>query len=136
MKTILLIEDNSAIRENIIEYLEMEGYKILFASNGKDGIELAITSPPDLIICDVRMYGMSGYQVLEAILESEKTRGIPFIFSTSMSEKVDRAEALSLGADDYISKPFELETLLQLIKTCIQKDWQRKLLIDKPDNTL
>ena len=119
MKTILLIEDNKDILENIIEYLELEGYKILFANNGKAGLALANDLLPDLIICDVLMYGMDGHEVLQQLLSSDKTNKIPFIFSTSMSEKVDRAEALSLGADDYITKPFELEALLKMIHSWI-----------------
>jgi len=119
MKTILLIEDNKDILENIIEYLELEGYKILFANNGKAGLALANDLLPDLIICDVLMYGMDGHEVLQQLLNSDKTNKIPFIFSTSMSEKVDRAEALSLGADDYITKPFELEALLKMIHSWI-----------------
>ena len=119
MKTILLIEDNKDILENIIEYLELEGYKILFANNGKAGLALAIDLLPDLIICDVLMYGMDGHEVLQQLLNSDKTNKIPFIFSTSMSEKVDRAEALGLGADDYITKPFELEALLKMIHSWI-----------------
>jgi CheY-like chemotaxis protein len=119
MKTILLIEDNKAILENIIEYLELEGYKILFANNGREGIALANDLLPDLIICDVLMYGMDGHQVLRHLLNSDRTKTIPFIFSTSMSEKVDRAEALVLGADDYITKPFELEALLKMVRRWI-----------------
>jgi CheY-like chemotaxis protein len=120
MRTILLIEDNKDILENLIEYLEMEGYKILFANNGKEGIELAREFIPDLLICDVSMPKMDGYEVLRLLLDTAKTHEIPFIFSTSNSEKVDRTKALELGADDYIIKPFELETLLVLAKKWIK----------------
>jgi CheY-like chemotaxis protein len=82
MKTILLIEDNFQILENFTEYLEIEGYKILGASNGKIGVELAIEFLPDLIICDVLMPGMDGYEVLYLLLATSKTHKIPFIFST------------------------------------------------------
>lgn len=119
MKTILLIDDNIEILENFTEYLEMAGYKILSAGNGKEGIELAIKFVPDLIICDVLMREMDGHEVLHLLLETAKTSQIPFIFSTSMSEKVDRSEALKLGATDYIIKPFEPEALLKMITTCI-----------------
>ncbi len=126
MKTILLIEDNKDILENISEFLELEGYKIFFANNGKRGIELAKEWIPDLIICDVLMRGMDGHEVLHLLLDSAETFEIPFIFSTSMSENVNRAEALSLGADDYITKPFELEALLILVKTWIQSGSKRQ----------
>ena len=120
MKTILLIEDNKDILENLTEYLVMEGYKILVANNGQTGIELARKFIPDLIICDVLMSKMDGYEVLHLLLATATTYEIPFIFSTSMSEKVDRTEALKLGADDYITKPFEMEVLLKMAKYWIK----------------
>jgi DNA-binding response OmpR family regulator len=125
MKTILLIEDNNEILENFTEYLEIEGYKVLGASNGKRGVELAMEFIPDLIICDVLMPEMDGHEVLRLLLETSKTHDIPFIFSTSMSEKVDRNEALALGADDYIIKPFDMELLLKMIST-----WLNQVAID------
>lgn len=121
MKTILLIEDTFAILDNLTEYLEMEGYKILGANNGKRGIELAKEFIPDLIVCDVIMREMDGHEVLRLLLDTAITSSIPFIFSTSMSEKVNRIEALSLGAADYIVKPFELEDLLKMVKNCMRK---------------
>lgn len=127
MKTILVIEDNPDILENIIEFLEMEGYKILGANNGKRGVEIAREFIPDLIICDVLMREMDGHEVLHLLLESAKTYEIPFIFSTSMSEKVDREEALSLGADDYIIKPFHLETLLRMVKIWLESGSKRNI---------
>ena len=129
MKTILLIEDNSEILENFTEFLEIEGYKILGASNGKKGVELAVQFIPDLIICDVLMPEMDGHEVLHSLLETSATYQIPFIFSTSMSEKVERKEALSLGADDYIIKPFDMEALLKMIKTWIKSGSNRHFTI-------
>ena len=125
MKTILVIEDNNDILENLTEYLDMEGYKILPANNGKRGLELAREFIPDLIICDVLMREMDGFEVLRLLLDTSKTYEIPFIFSTSMSEKVDRTEALRLGADDYIVKPFDMELLLKMAKTCIKSGSKR-----------
>ena len=119
VQTILLIEDNPDILENLTEFLEMEGFKILSANNGKKGLELAAAFIPDLIICDVLMYEMDGYEVLHLLLNTTKIKKIPFIFSTSMSEKVDKTEAMKLGAADYIVKPFELNTLLKMVKACI-----------------
>jgi DNA-binding response OmpR family regulator len=119
LQTILLIEDNPDILENLTEFLEMEGYKILSANNGKRGLELAAEFIPDLIICDVLMHEMDGYEVLRLLLDTTKTHEIPFIFSTSMSEKVDRTEAMKLGAADYIVKPFELTTLLKMVQACM-----------------
>jgi DNA-binding response OmpR family regulator len=125
MKTILVIEDNKDILENLTEYLEMEGYQILAANNGKRGVELAREFIPDLIICDVLMREMDGYGVLHLLLDTSETYEIPFIFSTSMSEKVDRTEALRLGADDYIVKPFDMELLLKMAKTWIKSGSNR-----------
>jgi len=130
MKTILLIEDNNEILENFTEYLELEGYIILGASNGKQGIELALKFIPDLIICDVLMPEMDGYEVLHSLLETSATYQIPFIFSTSMSERVERTEALNLGADDYIVKPFDMEVLLKMINTWIRTGSDRHVIAD------
>jgi CheY-like chemotaxis protein len=135
METILLIEDDKEILENIIEYFELEGYKIYFSNNGGKGIELARKLLPDLIICDVLMRDMDGYEVLRLLLNSRITYEIPFIFSTSMSEKVNRSEALNLGADDYIIKPFELEHLLKIAKTWIKSGSKRHYHITNPLDT-
>jgi CheY-like chemotaxis protein len=120
MKTILLIEDNNNILENLTEYFELEGYRILIANNGERGVELARELIPDLIICDVLMPQMDGHEVLQLILETARTYEIPFIFSTSMSEKIDKTEALIAGADDYIIKPYDPEILLEMAKKWIK----------------
>lgn len=125
MKTILLIDDTTEILENFTEYLEMEGYKVLASNNGKKGIDLAIQFIPDLIICDVLMPEMDGHQVLGLLLNTAKIFEIPFIFSTSLSEKIDKGEALQMGADDYIIKPFEPETLLVMVKSLLKSGSKR-----------
>ncbi len=116
MKKILLIEDTPEILENFTEYLEMQGYEVHAADNGKGGVSLAIEISPDLIICDALMADMDGFEVLKLIRSSDKTTEIPFVFSTSLSEKIDKTEALSLGADDYLVKPFDLSKLLEVAK--------------------
>jgi len=126
MQTILIIEDNAGIRENLSEFFELEGYNIISAMNGKSGVLLARECIPDLIICDVLMFEMDGYEVLNQLLGSSSTESIPFIFSTSMSEKVEKSGTLSLGADDYIIKPFELEQLLTMAKKWIASGSIRK----------
>jgi DNA-binding response OmpR family regulator len=125
MKVILLIEDNKNILENLIEFLELEGYKVLVANNGKKGVELAREFIPDLKICDTIMALMDGYEVLRLILDLSKTYEIPFIFSTSNSENVDKAKAMKLGADDYIIKPYGMETLLIMAKRWIKSGSDR-----------
>ncbi len=125
MQTILLIEKNSYILDNLTEYLEMENYTILASNNGKRGLQIAQEQIPNLIICDVWTHEMDGHQVLPSLLNTNKTIGIPFIFSTSMPDKINRASALKLGADDYIIKPFEIEILLNMAKTWIASGSKR-----------
>jgi len=125
-QTILLIEDNPDILENLSEFLEMEGYKVFTADSGKKGLDLAAAFIPDLIICDVLMREIDGYEVLRVVLNTPSIHEIPFIFSTSMSEKVDRTEALKLGAADYIVKPFELKALLEMVKARLQYRMKNK----------
>ncbi|MFI5148832.1 MAG: response regulator transcription factor [Bacteroidia bacterium] len=119
MKSILLIENNPQMLDNVREYLELFEYRILCAKNGSEGLILANSVIPDLIICDVLMPDMDGFEVLRNIRRTIGTASIPFIFSTSLSENMDRAQALLMGADEYIVKPFEIEDLLVMIKTCM-----------------
>lgn len=135
MKKILLIEDNSSILENLAEFLHLEGYEILVSNCGKDGIALAKNECPDLILCDVLMYEMNGHEVLSSLLNCATTKNIPFIFSTSLSENIDRLETLALGADDYIVKPYEMETLLKLIKFWLNNGSNR-INTSKPNNII
>ncbi|MCU0346987.1 MAG: response regulator [Saprospiraceae bacterium] len=116
MKKILLIEDTREILENFTEYLELHGYEVHAADNGEGGVALAAEISPDLIICDALMADMDGFEVLKLIRSTPRTAEIPFVFSTSLSEKIDRAEALALGADDYLVKPFDLGKLLLVVK--------------------
>ncbi len=126
MKSILLIEDNVDILENMAEYFEMEGYRIFSANNGTRGIELALECIPDLIICDMPRPGIDGRRVLSLLLNASVTCEIPFIFCTTLCEKIDKQEALELGADDYIIKPFNLEHILEKVKACISTGSKRK----------
>ena len=126
MKSILLIEDDSNILDNLSEYLEMEGYNILSANSGPRGIELAREFIPDLIICDTPKPGIDGNEVLRGILSTTDTYEIPFIFCTTRCQNFYVAEAHELGADGYIIKPFELENVLQLSKACIKSGSKRQ----------
>jgi DNA-binding response OmpR family regulator len=139
METILVIEDNPGILENLVEFFEMEGYKVLVSNNGKEGIQLGREYIPDLIICDVLMQQVDGFQVLQSLLKIPETQSIPFIFSTSMSEKIDMTESLKLGADNYIIKPFELEELLKMVKSLLRSGSKRKvtpLVSPIPENNI
>jgi len=126
MKSILLIEDNENILANLIEYLEMEGYHIFSTNNGITGIEMARKFLPDLIICDNPKPGIDGHEVLRLLLETNNTCEIPFIFCTTDSENSNRSEAMELGADDYIIKPFDLEKVLSMAKACILSGSKRQ----------
>lgn len=125
MKTVLVIEDNTELRENICESLELEGYKALSEKNGKCGFSLAKKTKPDLIICDIMMPEMSGYDVLGALKNGNETCDIPFIFITASAEKKEILKGLTMGADDYITKPFENHELLNAIKGALY----RKILL-------
>lgn len=129
MKSILLIEDNINILDNLVEYLELEGYQVFSTNNGLRGIEMARELIPDLIICDNPRPGIDGHQVLRLLLETTATYEIPFIFCTTNSEAINRLEAMSLGADDYIVKPFELENILQVAGACIKAGSKRQKCI-------
>jgi DNA-binding response OmpR family regulator len=122
MKTILLIEDNADLRENTAELLEQSNYKMITAENGKTGVELAKKNLPDLIICDIMMPELDGYEVLEMLSKDPKTESIPFIFLTAKSERSDMRKGMSLGADDYITKPFEETELIGAIEARLRKN--------------
>lgn len=128
MKSILLIEDNIDILENLAEYLQLEGYHVYSTNNGNRGIEMALEYIPDLIICDMPRPGIDGYEVLRLLTGNLNLMKIPFIFCTTMSEKINRSHALESGADDYIIKPFELETILEMAKICIKTGTKRQRL--------
>jgi len=115
MKRILVIEDQPVMRRNIQTILEMEGFEVVAADNGKKGLEAAGKNPPDLILCDVMMPEMDGYGVLSALRQDQRTATIPFIFLTAKGEKTDLRTGMNLGADDYLAKPVSSEELIAAI---------------------
>ena len=121
MKTILLIEDNNEVRENTTEILELSNYKVLQAENGKIGIDLAIKNNIDLIICDVMMPVLDGYGVIHLLSKNTQTASIPFIFLTAKSERSDFRKGLEMGADDYITKPYDDIELLRAVESRLKK---------------
>lgn len=121
MKNILLIEDNLEMRENTAEILELSGYKVKTAENGKEGVRLAQLLQPDLIICDIMMPELDGYSVLHMLGNDVATVRIPFIFLTAKAEKSDQRKGMSMGADDYLTKPFDDVELLQAVDTRLKK---------------
>lgn len=121
MTKILIIEDNNDIRENVTEILGLGGYEVYGADNGKTGTELAIQHLPDLILCDIMMGDLDGYGVLHLLSKHDQTRTIPFIFMTAKSERADIRKGMELGADDYLTKPFDDTELLNAIETRLKK---------------
>ena len=115
MKTILLIEDNALIRENTGEILVLAGYAVRMAENGKIGIEQALANKPDLVVCDIIMPVLDGYGVLQAFNLNPLLAGIPFIFLTAKTEQADLRRGMALGADDFLTKPYENGTLLSAV---------------------
>lgn len=129
--TILIIEDNPDVRENIQELLQLYGYDAQVAEDGKQGVIAAKEIRPDLIICDIMMPGLDGYGVLQILSRQPETSSIPFIFLTAKSEGSDVRKGMSMGADDYITKPFEESVLLQAIEVRLDKFRKWKQLIDE-----
>ncbi len=122
MKKILLIEDNLEMRENTAEILELAKYTVITAQNGKEGFKLANSELPDLIICDIMMPELDGYGVLHMLIKDASTGSIPFIFLTAKAEKGDYRKGMNMGADDYLTKPFDDMELLNAVETRLKKN--------------
>lgn len=121
MKRILLIEDDVILRENTAELLELSNYLVTTAPNGRTGLEIAQIIMPDIVICDIMMPELDGYGVLEALAKNDETQHIPFIFLSAKTERKDVRKGMDLGADDYITKPFEEEELISAIESRLAK---------------
>lgn len=116
MRTILLIEDDADMRDNTAETLEMAGYTVMKAENGKRGLELARATPPDLVLSDIMMPELDGYGVLNVLSRNPATAEVPFIFLSAKAERSDVRKGMELGADDYLTKPFEVSELLNAVE--------------------
>lgn len=121
MKKILLIEDDISLRENTAEILEFSDYEVITAPNGKIGVEKAKEAKPDIIVCDIMMPEMDGYGVLQVLTANDATKHIPFIFLSAKTERSEIRMGMNLGADDYLTKPFEEEELLSAIESRLAK---------------
>ena len=121
MNSILVIDDNADIRENTAEILELAGYKTFIAENGKQGVELAIKEKPTVIVCDIMMPELDGYGVLHMLRKNSETQNIPFIFLTAKTERSDFRKGMEMGADDFITKPFDDIELLNAIEIRLKK---------------
>jgi two-component system, sensor histidine kinase and response regulator len=117
MKRILVIEDNPHVQDNIHDILSLEDFYTIMASDGSQGLRLAQEEKPDLIICDIMLPQLNGYEVLSALRQDPATESIPFIFLTAMADRSDLRQGMVLGADDYLPKPFTPDELRQAIAT-------------------
>lgn len=120
-KSVLVIDDNNDLRENTAEILDLAGYKTYTAENGKRGVEVALKEKPSVIICDIMMPELDGYGVLHLLRKNPETQNIPFIFLTAKTERGDFRKGMEMGADDYITKPFEDIELLNAVEVRLKK---------------
>ncbi|MFO0554590.1 MAG: sigma-54 dependent transcriptional regulator [Polyangiaceae bacterium] len=121
MRKALVIEDDPAIRANLTDLLEAEEFRVSAAANGRVGLELARTESPDIILCDVRMPEVNGFDVLTALRGAPDTRTIPFIFLTAAADRTDVRHGMNLGADDYVTKPFTRSEILDAIRSRLDR---------------
>lgn len=115
-KRLLVIEDQAPMRRNIALLLELEGYEVLTAENGRTGLDLARQHRPDLILCDVMMPEMDGYSVVQALRADADLAVIPFVFLTARSDRSDVRVGMNFGADDYLTKPVVRDDLLAAVQ--------------------
>ncbi|MBL6785636.1 MAG: response regulator [Rickettsiales bacterium] len=131
-KTILCVEDEKDLRENISFYLNQKGFRIIEASDGEEAYTKYIANKPDIILCDINMPKMNGHQFLEKISSDfpERKNQIPFIFLTALGQKNDFIKGLDLGADEYVIKPIDFEVLLSMINSKLAKSDFNKQFTD------
>lgn len=121
MKKALIIEDSDDIREGTAEILTLAGYETFTAKNGKIGVDLAIKHLPDIILCDIMMPELDGYGVIYLLQKNPQTVNIPFIFMTARAERADMRKGMEMGADDYLTKPFDDVELFNAIESRLKK---------------
>lgn len=133
MKKIFVIEDDETLRENLLSLLEVEGFETHFSETGKEGIELIKEVLPDLILCDIMLPDTDGYQIISELKIYPQTRNIPFVFLTARAEMKDLRSGMNLGADDYLTKPYDANELINVVNTRIA---QHNLNEEKPTETI
>ena len=119
MEKILIIDDDELFRDTIAMVLEESDYEVLEASEGAQGIEMARTHAPALILCDLRMRGMDGYEALRVLRTDPRTAGIPLVLMTGMTDDESLVEGRRLGAVACLTKPFSIDTLLEAVDGCL-----------------
>src|SRR5258708_22142697 len=120
-KKVLVIEDEPSIRNNIMLMVKGDRYAAVGAENGRVGLDLARSDPPDLILCDVMMPEMDGFAVLEALRAEARFAEIPFIFLTALDDRSSMRRGMNLGADDYLPKPFPRSELMEAVDSRLKK---------------
>ncbi|MBO6517990.1 MAG: response regulator [Bacteroidia bacterium] len=118
---VLIIDDEAGIRESIADILTVSGYSVLQAKSGKMGLEMASREMPDLVLCDIMMPEMDGFEFLTYLKANQTTRLIPLVFLTAKAERQAQRKGMNLGADDYLLKPFSVDEVLHVVKTRIRK---------------
>jgi DNA-binding NarL/FixJ family response regulator len=126
MTKLLLIEDHAPLRRNLEDILTLEGYRVVTAANGPDGLRLARESQPALILCDIMLPGCDGMEILAALRADVATAAIPFIFLTAKGDPTDIRTGMNLGADDYLPKPVSRPDLLNAIRTRLERATQQR----------
>ena len=125
MNKVLLIDDEDAFRAPILEFFRMDGFETLEADNGKDGLDLALREKPDVILCDILMPGLNGYEVLSRLRDYEEFTYVPFIFLSALTNPKEVRRGQILGADEYLTKPVYLMDLVKAVNAQIEKTRQR-----------
>jgi DNA-binding NarL/FixJ family response regulator len=126
MITILLIEDHASLRRNIAQILTIEGYRVLTAADGSAGLEMLRVEKTALILCDIMLPGIGGYEILARIRADAATAALPFIFLTAKGEMPDLRRGMALGADDYLAKPVAAIELIEAIRTRLERSAQQR----------
>jgi DNA-binding NarL/FixJ family response regulator len=121
VKRILVIEDDTKLRSHYVALLKLDGYEVIEARNGREGVETARRDTPDLVLCDITMPEMNGHRVLEALRTEPRTAHLPFVFLTGWNELEDVRTGMNLGADDYLTKPVAPDELLTAIRTRLKR---------------
>lgn len=121
MTRILVIDDDDLVREQLLSWFEREGYEVAEAEDGLQGVKQALAQPPDLVVCDIAMPEMSGYEVLEHVRSNNHTTTLPFIFLTGQSDKSFVRHGMELGADDYLTKPFTRPEVMAAVRTRLKR---------------
>lgn len=137
--TILIVEDDLDVADMLNAYFRVQGYEVLTVNWGEDGVRSAESNAPDLVILDIRLPDIDGYEVAKRLRNSRKTQNIPIIFLTEKRGREDRLKGLEIGGDDYITKPFDIQELRLRVRNALQRNNQNTItnpVTNLPDGDL